>query len=104
MWLFAGYNGCESGERDCGCCGCVGWCGGASVVEVVCSVRMGVGIDSVGNRGGSVLSSGGNVSATDGGGTRWRDCCRFSDGVLGELWEDLPYCLPFTLDIGDVFA
>ena len=71
-------------------------------------MRMGVGISSVGNRGGSVLSSGGNVSVTDGradgGGTRWSDCCRFSNGVLGELWEDLPYCLPFTLDIGDVFS
>ena len=55
-----------------------------------------------------MLSSGGNVSVTDGGadggGTRWRDCYRFSDGVLGELWEDLPYCLSFTLDICDVFS
>ena len=71
-------------------------------------MRMGVGIGSVGNRGESVLSSGGNVSVTDGGadggGTRWRDCYRFSNGVLGELWEDLPYCLSFTLDICDVFS
>ena len=32
MWLFAGYNGCESGHRGCGCFGCVGWCGGAVVL------------------------------------------------------------------------
>ena len=37
----------------------------------------------------------------DGGGVRWRDCCRFSDGIFGELWEDLPYRLPFTLDLID---
>ena len=73
------------------------------MVEVVCSMRMGVGIGGVGNRGGGVVSSGGNVSATDGGGARWRDCCRFPDGIFGELREDLPYHLPFMLDIGDVF-
>ena len=77
------------------------------MVEVVRSMRMGVGIGGVGNRGGGVVSSGGNVSVTDGGadggGARWRDCCRFPDGIFGELREDLPYHLPFMLDIGNVF-
>ena len=36
------------------------WCGGGSV-------RMGVGVGSVGNRGEGMVSSGGNVSVTDGG-------------------------------------
>ena len=49
-----------------------------------------------------MVKSGGIVSAGDGGGARWRDCCRFGVGIFGELWEDLPYRLPFTLDIGDV--
>ena len=39
----------------------------------------------------------------DGGGAKWRDCCRFSDGILGELREDLPYRLPFTLNVIDFF-
>ena len=77
------------------------------MVEVVWGMRMGIGIGGVGNRGGGVVSSGGNVSATDGGadggGARWRDCCRFPNGIFGELREDLPYHLPFMLDIGDVF-
>ena len=74
---------------------------------VVCSVRMGMGVGGVGNREEVVVSSGGNVSVADGGadggGARWRDCCRFPDGIFGELWEVLPYRFPFTLDIGDVF-
>ena len=77
------------------------------MVEVVCSMRMGMGIGGVGNRGGGVASSGGNVKVTDGGsdggGARWRDCCRFPDGIFRELWEDLPYHLLFMLDIGNVF-
>ena len=44
----------------------------------------------------------GGVESSDGG-ARWRDCCRFPDGIFGELQEDVPYHLPFTLDIGDVF-
>ena len=96
-WLFVGYDGCESGDRGCG------WCGGVGVVEVFCSVRMGVGVGSVGNRGGGVVSGGGNANVADGGadsgGARLRDCCRFPDGVFKELLEDLPYRLPFTLDI-----
>ena len=56
------------------------------LVEVVCSMRMGVGIGGVGNRGGGVVHSGGNVSVTDGGadggGARWRDCCRFCDRIF----------------------
>ena len=56
------------------------------MVEVVCSMRMGVGIGGVGNRGGGVVHSGGNVSVTDGGadggGARWRDCCRFCDRIF----------------------
>ena len=74
---------------------------------VVCGVRMGMGVGGVGNREEVVVSSGGNVSVADGGadggGARWRDCCRFPDGIFGELWEVLPYRFPFTLDIGDVF-
>ena len=77
------------------------------MVEVVCSTRMGVGIGGAGNRGGGVVSSGGNVNVTDGGAdggvARWRDCCRFLDGIFGKPWEDLPYHLPFMLDIDDVF-
>ena len=72
------------------------------MVEVVCDVRMGVGVDGVGNRGEGVVSSGGNVSVADGRGARSTDCCRFPDGIFRELWEDLPYCLSFTLDISDV--
>ena len=61
MWLYGGHDGCESGDRGCG------WCGGAGLVEVVCSVRMGVGPGGPGNRGGGVVGGGGNVSVTDGG-------------------------------------
>ena len=102
-----------SGDRGCG------WCGGAGVVEVVCSVRMGVGTGGPGNRGGGVgtggpgnrgggvVGGGGNVSVTDGGadhgGARWRDCCRIPNGIFGKLWEDLPYHLPFTFKISNVF-
>ena len=50
MWLFGEYDGCEIGDRGCGWCGGVGWSVGAVVVEVVCSMRMGVGIGGVGNR------------------------------------------------------
>ena len=71
--------------------------------EVVCGVRMGVAVGGVGTRGESVVSSGGSVNVADSGGARWKDCCRFPDGIFGELWEDLSYRLPFTLNIGDVF-
>ena len=106
--LFGGYDGCESGNGGCDGCGGVGWCGSVGVVEVFCSLRMGVGIGSVGNRGGSVVSGGGDASVADGGGdgggARQRDCCRFPDGIFRELREDLPYCLSFTLDIIDFFS
>ena len=72
------------------------------MVELVGDVRMGVGVDGVGNRGEGGVSSGGNVSVADGRGARSRDCCRFPDGIFRELWEDLPYCLSFKLDISDV--
>ena len=66
-----------------------------------------MGMGGVGNRGGDVVSSGGNISVSDGranaGGSRWWDYCRFPDGIFGELREDLLYHLPFTLDISDVF-
>ena len=78
------------------------------MVEVFCSVRMGVGVSGVGNRGWGVVSGRENASVADGGadggGARWRNCCRFPNGVLGELWEDLPHRLPFTLDISDIFV
>ena len=43
------------------------------VVEVLCSVRMGVGVGIVGNRGWVVVSGGESASVADGG-ARWRDC------------------------------
>ena len=96
MWLFCGYDGCESGDR-----GCV-WCSVVGVVEVLCSLRRDVGVGGVGNRGVGVVSGGGKASVADGGAdggrARWRDCCSFPNGIFGELWEDLPYRLPFTLE------
>ena len=54
------------------------------------------------------MSVGGNSSVADGGSdggrARWRDCCRLPDGIFGELRKDLPYRLPFTLDISDFFS
>ena len=70
-------------------------------------MSMGVRMAGVGKRGGGLVSSGGNVSVTDGGAdsvrATWGDCCRFPDGIFGELWEDLPYHLPFTFHTGDFF-
>ena len=70
-------------------------------------MAMGVGVGGVGNRGRSLLSGGGDASLADGGagggGARWRDCCRLS-GIFGELREDLPYRLPFTLNVIDFFS
>ena len=112
MWckcgsLSGGCDGCESGDGGWDGCGGIGWCGSVGVVEVSCSVIMGVGVDGVGNIGGSVVSGGGDASVADGGadggGARWRDCCRFSNGIFRELLEDLSYRLPFTLDIIDFF-
>ena len=60
------------------------------MVEVVCGVTMGVAVGSVGTRGEGVMNSGGSAIVTDGGGARWKDCCRFFDGISGELWENLP--------------
>ena len=74
------------------------------MVEVVFSVRMGVGVGGAENRGEGAVSTDGNVSVADGRGARWRDCCRFPDGIFREPWEDLPYRLSFMLDIGDVFV
>ena len=73
------------------------------MVEVFCSVRIGVGVGGVGNRGGAVVSDGGNASVADDG-ARWRDCCRFPNGIFGKLLEGLPYRLPFTLNISDFFS
>ena len=91
--FFGGYDGCQNGDRGCG------WCGSVGMVGVVCDVRMGVAVGCVGTRGEGVVSSRGSVRVADGGGTGWKDCCRFPDAVSGELREDLPYCLPFTLNI-----
>ena len=71
------------------------------VVGVVCGVRIGVAVDCVGTRAEGVVSNGGSVCVADGGGTGWKDCCRFSDWISRELWEDLPYCLPFMLNISE---
>ena len=97
MWLFGEYDGCESGDRDCG------GCGGVGVGKVVCCVRMGVGVGGVGTRGEGVVSSEGNVCVADGGGGRWKDCCKFPNRISGELLEDFPYHLPFMLNISNVF-
>ena len=32
----------------------------------------------------------------------WRNCCRISE-IFVELWEDLPYSLPFAFNFVDVF-
>ena len=92
-------------------CGCLGHIIGVRVVievvvgavEVVCGLKMVVGVDGVGNRGEGVVSSRGNVSVADGGGAKWRDCCRFPNGIFRDLSEDLPSRLPLMLDISDVF-
>ena len=31
------------------------------------------------------------------------DCCRFPNGIFGELGEDLPHRIPFMLDITNFF-
>ena len=76
-------------------------------MEEFYGVTMGVGVGGVGNRGKSAESGGGDAgvadSGADGGGARWRDCYRFSDGIFGELREDLPYRFPFTLNVIDFF-
>ena len=95
-WSFGGYDGCKSGDRDCG------WCGGVGVVDLVCEVKMGVVVGGVGTRGEGVVSSGGSVSVADGGRIRWKDCCRFPEWISRELWKDLPYHLPFTLNIDNI--
>ena len=67
---------------------------------------MGVAM-GVGNRGRGVESGEGDASVADvgadGGRDRWRDCCRFSNGIFGELQEDLPHRLLFTLNVIDFF-
>ena len=63
------------------------------MVEVVCGMKFGVRVGGVRNREEGVVSSGGNVIVADGGGARWRDCCRFPDGIFRELWVELPYRL-----------
>ena len=40
--LFAGYDGCESGDGGCG------WCGSVGAVGIMCGVRMGVANGCVG--------------------------------------------------------
>ena len=73
------------------------------MVEVVCGVRIGVAIGCVGTRGEGVVTSGGSASVADGGGVRWKDCSRCPNGISGDLQGNLPYCLPFTRNIRDVF-
>ena len=78
------------------------------MVEVFYSVTMGVGVGGMGKRGISVEGGGGDVSVADGGadggGTRWEDCCKFSDEIVGELREGLPYRLSFRLNVVDFFS
>ena len=96
-WLFGGCDGCESGD------GGWGWCGGVGVVELVCGLRICVGVGDVGNRGEGVVRSAANVGVGDGGEARCRDCYMFPNGIFGELWEDRLYRLPFMFDISKVF-
>ena len=70
-------------------------------MEVVSGVGMSLRDGDAGNKGDGVVSSEGDVDVA-GGGARWRECCRFPK-IFGELLEDLPYHLPFTFHIGDVF-
>ena len=51
-----------------------------------------------------VVDAGVADGGADGGRAGWRDCCRFSDGIFGELREDLLYRLPFTLNVIDFFS
>ena len=73
------------------------------MLEVVSGVGMGVRVGGAGNRGDDVVSSGGDVGVA-GGGARWRDCCRFPEDNFGQLWEDPPYCLPYTLILAMSFC
>ena len=70
-------------------------------MELVSVVGMRVRDSDAGNKGEGVVSSEGDVDKA-GGGARWRECCRFPK-IFGELLEDLPYYLPFTFNIGNVF-
>ena len=58
----------ECGDTSCGWCGGVGCCGTVGVVGLVYDLRLGVGVDSVGNGEECVVTSGGNVIVADGGG------------------------------------
>ena len=78
-WLFRGYDGCESCDRGCG------WCGSVGVMDLVCGVRIGVAVGSVGTIGKGVVSSGGSVSVADSGEARWKDCCMFPSEISEEL-------------------
>ena len=71
------------------------------MVEVVRGVEMSVGGGGASSREDAVVSSEG-YNGVAGGGAGWRFCCRFSK-IFGELREDLPYSLPFTFNVGDVF-
>ena len=62
--MLGKYDGCESSDRGCGRCGVVG------MVDVLCGVRMGVGVGGVENRGEGVVSSRVDVSVAGGGGAR----------------------------------
>ena len=53
-----------------------------------------------GNRGGAAVSSGDFGLA--GGRSGWSNCCRISE-IFVELWEDLPYSLPFAFNFVDAF-
>ena len=70
------------------------------MVELISGVGISVVGGGAGNRGDAVVSSRDfGVTCGEAG---WRDCCRFPE-TFGELWEDLPYSFPFTLNVDDVF-
>ena len=53
--------------------------------------------DGGGGDGGSAVMASGRGTCVGSGGVSERDCCRLP-GVIQELWEDLPYSLPFFLE------
>ena len=48
--------------------------------------------------GESAVTGGGESSFVGSGGASLRDCSRFP-GVIQELWEDLPYSIPFFCNV-----
>ena len=69
---------------------------GGGCVGAAAGQGMDVG-DGGGGDGGSAVVGGGRDACVGNGGVDEGDCCRFS-GVIRELWEDLPYSVPFFVE------